>query len=59
METNLYPIAKKDPRSSVTGLVIDLCSTDISKLDDYETEEYTRKRITLTNGQTAWAYLGD
>lgn len=51
-----YPIIKRSPGSSVKGLVLLLTGKELKLLDDWESENYERKRIRLRSGKTAWVY---
>ncbi|MFI7006378.1 GDSL-type esterase/lipase family protein [Streptomyces sp. NPDC050145] len=43
--------------STVEGAVLRLTDQELAAADDYEVDDYVRRRVLLTSGETAWAYL--
>ena len=57
IESESYPAAEKNIGCSIQGLLIEVTSEELEKLDVYETDAYKRKEVELTNGKKAWVYL--
>ena len=57
IENESYPAAEKNTECSIQGLLIEVTSEELEKLDVYETDAYKRKEVELTNGKKAWIYL--
>ena len=57
IEKESYPAAEKKKKHSIQGLLIEVTSEELEKLDVYETDAYKRKEVELTNGIKAWIYL--
>ena len=57
IENESYPAAEKNIECSIQGLLIEVTSEELEKLDVYETDAYKRKEVELTDGIKAWAYL--
>jgi len=57
IENESYPAAEKNIECSIQGLLIEVTSEELEKLDIYETDAYKRKEVELTNGKKAWIYL--
>ena len=57
IESESYPAAEKNIECSIQGLLIEVTSEELEKLDIYETDAYKRKEVELTNGKKAWVYL--
>ena len=57
IESESYPSAEKNIECSIQGLLIEVTSEELEKLDVYETDAYIRKEVELTNGKKAWVYL--
>ena len=57
IESESYPAAEKNIECSIQGLLIEITSEELQKLDVYETDAYKRKEVELTNGKKAWVYL--
>ena len=57
IESESYPAAEKNIECSIQGLLIEVTSEELEKLDVYETDAYKRKEVELTNGKKAWIYL--
>jgi gamma-glutamylcyclotransferase (GGCT)/AIG2-like uncharacterized protein YtfP len=49
-----HTIIKKD-NSEVKGKILSVTPNDLKKLDDWE-DKYKRIKVTLKNGEEAWAY---
>ncbi|MFI2736978.1 GDSL-type esterase/lipase family protein [Streptomyces sp. NPDC018711] len=43
--------------ATVEGAVLRLSDQELAAADDYEVDDYARRRVLLTSGETAWAYL--
>ncbi|MER5207796.1 GDSL-type esterase/lipase family protein [Streptomyces sp. NPDC002825] len=43
--------------ATVEGAVLRLSDRELAAADDYEVDDYARRRVLLTSGETAWAYL--
>lgn len=41
----------------VEGAVLHLTDQDLAAADDYEVDDYARRRVCLSSGENAWAYL--
>ena len=52
----LYPIIEPEADSSVEGLVITVTPTELRRIDQYEGEDYRRKKVTLVSGRQVWVY---
>ena len=57
IESESYPAAEKNIECSIQGLLIEITSEELQKLDVYETDAYKRKEVELTSGKKAWVYL--
>ena len=57
IENESYPAAEKNTECSIQGLLIEVTSEELERLDAWETDAYTRKEVELTNGKKAWVYL--
>ena len=57
IEGEFYPIIKKSPNGSVKGLVLLVTQKELKLLDDWESENYERRKIRLKSGKIAWVYL--
>ncbi len=57
IESESYPAAEKNTECSIQGLLIEVTSEELEKLDFYETDAYKRKEVELTDGEKAWVYL--
>ena len=57
IDSEHYPAAEKNTECSIQGLLIEVTSEELEKLDVYETDAYKRKEVELTNGIKAWIYL--
>ena len=57
IESESYPAAEKNIECSIQGLLIEITSEELQKLDVYETDVYKRKEVELTSGKKAWVYL--
>ncbi|MEV5508086.1 GDSL-type esterase/lipase family protein [Streptomyces orinoci] len=43
--------------STVEGGVLHLTDRELAAADDYEVDDYVRRRVLLSSGESAWAYL--
>ena len=57
IESESYPAAEKNIECSIQGLLIEITSEELQKLDVYETDAYKRKEVELTDGKKTWVYL--
>ena len=57
IENESYPAAEKNTECSIQGLLIEVTSEELERLDAWETDAYKRKEVELTNGEKAWVYL--
>lgn len=48
---------KRSIESTVTGGILALSSEQLAQADAYEVSDYVRRRVQLTSGDLAWAYL--
>jgi len=51
-----YDIIGPDLEGTVKGAVMSVTPGELSALDEYETPAYSRMRVTLRDGGTAWTY---
>lgn len=56
IEGKYYDVAIPDKSSKLEGLVMNLSSSEIIKLDEWETNAYKRMLIKLVDGTNAWVY---
>lgn len=42
---------------TVQGAILRLSDQELAAADDYEVDDYARRRVLLSSGETAWAYL--
>lgn len=54
-----HPIAIRtnDPKDRVAGTIFALTEEDIMRADEYEVDDYTRVKVDLASGKTAWLYV--
>lgn len=52
----IYPIVEPDSNSLVEGLVISVTLEELNLIDEYETEAYKRKKVTLKSRELVWTY---
>ena len=57
IENESYPAAEKNTEYWIQGLLIEVTSEELEKLDVYETDAYKRKEVELIDGKKAWVYL--
>ena len=59
IENRDYKIIEEDSDSKETieGLVLELSMNKLRVLDKYEGKNYRRKKVKLTSGNEAWAYI--
>jgi gamma-glutamylcyclotransferase (GGCT)/AIG2-like uncharacterized protein YtfP len=55
INNNTYPIISQG-EGNVEGLILEVTTEELKKLDEYETSAYKRKKVTLKSGKEAWAY---
>lgn len=52
----MYPIISPREGSVVEGEVLELTPEELARIDRYEGQAYTRQKVTLSSGKTAWVY---
>ena len=57
IDSEHYPAAEKNTECSIQGLLIEVTSEELERLDAWETDAYKRKEVELTDGEKAWVYL--
>lgn len=56
--TDQHPIVVSGSSSdAVSGTVFEVSTTELAAADEYEVDDYGRRRVTLESGQPAWVYL--
>lgn len=53
-----YPVAVPDATSAIDGLVLQVTSRELARLDLYEGDGYVRVQVSLASGTSAWVYIG-
>lgn len=53
---NTYPVALPSDQEHIDGRVLEVNSDELPKLDEYETDAYTRVKVRLESGKEAWVY---
>ena len=56
IDKKTYPIIVPSPKDSIKGLILMVTAKELKQIDEYETEAYRRKKITLKSGKIAWVY---
>jgi len=56
IDGEFYPIIKRSPGSSVKGIALLVTRKELLLLDDWESENYGRKKVRLKSGKSAWVY---
>ncbi len=58
INNNRYPIVipDSDSKDVIEGFVLELSSEELKKLDEYETDAYQRKKVSLVSGKQVWLY---
>jgi gamma-glutamylcyclotransferase (GGCT)/AIG2-like uncharacterized protein YtfP len=51
-----YPLVIPKPGSQVHGLVLEVSSLELARMDAYETSAYRRFWVRLQSGTEAWVY---
>ncbi|MFF4101853.1 GDSL-type esterase/lipase family protein [Streptomyces sp. NPDC001903] len=54
---DVHLILERERSSAVEGAVLHLTDQDLAAADAYEVDDYARRRVVLTSGESAWAYL--
>ncbi|MFF4850736.1 GDSL-type esterase/lipase family protein [Streptomyces sp. NPDC001194] len=54
---DVHLILERETGSAVEGAVLHLTDRDLAAADAYEVDDYARRRVVLTSGESAWAYL--
>lgn len=58
IEGMVYPILIKGlPDFIVDGKIIYVTTSELEKIDKYETNEYQRKEVILESGEKSWVYV--
>ncbi len=54
-----YPLVVQtnDLKTKVEGMAYEVSESDLKKADIYETSAYTRMKVLLESGTTAWVYI--
>lgn len=52
----IYPILIETPKGSVKGALISVSKDELRLIDNYETKECKRVRVTLKSGKKVWVY---
>ncbi|WP_406386011.1 GDSL-type esterase/lipase family protein [Streptomyces sp. NBC_00211] len=54
---DVHLILEPELGAAVEGAVLRLTDRDLAAADAYEVDDYVRRRVVLTSGESAWAYL--
>ncbi|WP_328787225.1 GDSL-type esterase/lipase family protein [Streptomyces sp. NBC_00273] len=54
---DVHLILERRLGASVDGAVLHLTDQELAAADAYEVDDYTRRRVVLSSGESAWAYL--
>ncbi|MFD3469130.1 GDSL-type esterase/lipase family protein [Streptomyces sp. NPDC058682] len=54
---DVHLILERRLGASVEGAVLHLTDRELAEADAYEVDDYTRRRVVLSSGESAWAYL--
>ncbi|KPH99528.1 AIG2 family protein [Actinobacteria bacterium OV450] len=54
---DVHLILERRLGSAVEGAVLRLTDRELAAADAYEVDDYVRRRVALTSGESAWAYL--
>ncbi|MFD0359777.1 GDSL-type esterase/lipase family protein [Streptomyces sp. NPDC127110] len=54
---DVHLILERRIGSVVEGVVLELTDEQLAAADDYEVDDYARRRVLLASGESAWAYL--
>ncbi|MFJ3877926.1 GDSL-type esterase/lipase family protein [Streptomyces sp. NPDC090077] len=54
---DVHLILERKLGSVVEGAVLHLTDEELAAADDYEVDDYARRRVVLASGESAWAYL--
>ncbi|WP_030856845.1 GDSL-type esterase/lipase family protein [Streptomyces sp. NRRL F-2747] len=54
---DVHLILERELGSAVEGAVLHLTDRELAAADAYEVDDYARRRVVLTSGESAWAYL--
>ncbi|MCX4807936.1 GDSL-type esterase/lipase family protein [Streptomyces sp. NBC_01214] len=54
---DVHLILERRLGASVEGAVLHLTDRELAEADAYEVDDYTRRRVVLSSGKSAWAYL--
>ncbi|WP_079407162.1 GDSL-type esterase/lipase family protein [Streptomyces sp. 3211] len=54
---DVHLILERRLGASVEGAVLHLTDRELAAADAYEVDDYTRRRVVLTSGESTWAYL--
>jgi gamma-glutamylcyclotransferase (GGCT)/AIG2-like uncharacterized protein YtfP len=50
-------VPSQDPLDTIHGIVFNISSVDLAKVDVFESNSYKRVRVTLKSGVDAWIYM--
>ena len=56
INNNTYPILDKG-NDLIYGIVIEVTNAELIKIDEYETDNYQRIKVTLKSEREAWVYV--
>ncbi|MFB6559902.1 GDSL-type esterase/lipase family protein [Streptomyces sp. NPDC056400] len=54
---DVHLILERRLGASVEGAVLHLTDRELAEADAYEVDDYTRRRVVLSSGESTWAYL--
>ncbi|EFL14805.1 GDSL-type esterase/lipase family protein [Streptomyces sp. C] len=54
---DVHLILERRIGSAVEGVVLELTDEQLAAADEYEVDDYARRRVLLASGESAWAYL--
>ncbi|MCX5152262.1 GDSL-type esterase/lipase family protein [Streptomyces sp. NBC_00320] len=54
---DVHLILERKTGAAVEGAVLHLTDQDLAAADAYEVDDYARRRVVLTSGESTWAYL--
>ncbi len=53
-----FPNVAPDPDGVVDGRLLEVTDEELARMDGYEGDLYSRRRVTLASGVDAWVYVG-
>ena len=57
IDGDIYPIIIPRKKGKVLGSIIEVTTSELKKIDKYETSAYRRKKVVLKNNLVAWVYV--